>query len=155
MQTTQALTQILPVLINGPPDDSNEDSFVHYYLSPLLSSIFASDPLMKVKWANGQLVKNNNTAFKPDFLAYNISDSVKCVILITVFKPTEQNSYVESDLVKLSKQIKDTLNKLVIKGVTKPRICGIHCEGENVQIRYESALSEALQTNQYIQNQII
>ncbi|KAI8882113.1 hypothetical protein K501DRAFT_251935 [Backusella circina FSU 941] len=132
MHTAQVLTQILPVLINGPPDDSNEDSFVHYYLSPLLSSVFASDPLLKMKWANGQLIKNNNAAFKPDFLVYNISDSVKCVILIAEFKPTEQNSYVESDLIKLSKQMKDTLNKLVIKGVTKPRICGIHCEGENV-----------------------
>ncbi|KAG2215053.1 hypothetical protein INT46_008287 [Mucor plumbeus] len=128
----QVLTQILPVLINGPPNDSNEDSFVHYYLSPLLSSVFASDPLLKMKWANGQLIKNNNAAFKPEFLVYNISGSVKCVILIAEFKPTEQNSYVESDLVKLSKQMKDTLNKLVIKGVTKPRICGIHCEGENV-----------------------
>ncbi|KAI8880659.1 hypothetical protein K501DRAFT_324882 [Backusella circina FSU 941] len=132
MHTAQVLTQILPVLINGPPDDSNEDSFVHYYLSLLLSSVFASDPLLKMKWVNGQLIKNNSAAFKPDFLVYDISDSVKCVILIAEFKPTEQNSYVESDLVKLSKQMKDTLNKLVIKGVTKPRICGIHCEGENV-----------------------
>lgn len=132
MHTAQVLTQILPVLINGPPDDLNEDSFVHYYLSSLLSSVFASDPLLKMKWANGQLIKNNNAAFKPDFLVYNISGSVKCVILIAEFKPIEQNSYVESDLVKLSKQMKDTLNKLVIKGVTKPRICGIHCEGENV-----------------------
>ncbi|KAI8966941.1 hypothetical protein BDF20DRAFT_797804, partial [Mycotypha africana] len=34
LHTAQILTQILPVLINGPPDDSNEDSYVHYYLSP-------------------------------------------------------------------------------------------------------------------------
>lgn len=142
--TAQILTQILPVLINGPPDDSNEDSFVHYYLSPLLSSVFASDPLMKMKWANGQLVKNNNTAFKPDFLVYNISGSVKCVILIAEFKPTEQNSYVKSDLVKLLKQMKDTLNKLVIKGVKKPRICGIHCEGENVHTYVMDMLSPKL-----------
>lgn len=85
-----------------------------------------------MKWANGQLIKNNSAAFKPDFLVYNISGSVKCVLVIAEFKPTEKNSYVESDLVKLSKQMKDTFNKLVMKGVTKPKICGIHCEGENV-----------------------
>ncbi|KAI9341842.1 hypothetical protein BD770DRAFT_296203, partial [Pilaira anomala] len=57
MHTAQVLTQILSVLMNRPPDDSNEDSFVHYYLSPLLSSVFASNPLLKMKWANGQLIK--------------------------------------------------------------------------------------------------
>ncbi|CEP12730.1 hypothetical protein [Parasitella parasitica] len=92
LHTAQFLTQVLPVFINGPPDDSNEDSFVHYYLSPLLSSIFASDPLLKMKWA-----------LKPDFSVYNISGSAKCVVLIAEFKPTEKNSYVESDLVKLAK----------------------------------------------------
>jgi hypothetical protein len=133
LHTAQVLTQILPVLINGPPDDSNEDSYVHYYLSPLLSSIFASDPLLKMKWANGQLSRNNNVAFKPDFSVYNISGSAKCVVLIAEFKPTEKNSNVESDLVKLAKQMKETLNKLIINGVMKPKVCGVHCEGENVQ----------------------
>lgn len=132
IHTAQVLTQILPVLINGPPDDSNEDTFVHYYLSPLLSSVFASDPLLKIKWANGQLTRNNNVAFKPDFVVYNISGSVKCIVLIAEFKPTEQNPYVESDLVKLAKQMKVILNKLIINGVTKPKICGVRCEGENV-----------------------
>jgi hypothetical protein len=132
IHTAQVLTQVLPVLINGPPDDSNEDSYVHYYLSPLLSSVFASDPLLKMKWANGQVNNNDNNSFKPDFLVYNLSGSVKCVVLIAEFKPTEQNSYVESGLVKIAKQMKATLNKLITSGVTMPKICGIHCEGENV-----------------------
>lgn len=134
IHTAQVLTQILPVLINGPPDDSSEDSYVHYYLPPLLSSVFASDPLLKMKWANGQLLKNNNIAFKPNFTVYNLSGSVKCVILIAELKPTEQNSYVELDFIKLVKQMKETLNKLIINGVAKPKVCGVHCEGENVHI---------------------
>lgn len=121
LHTAQALTQILPVLINGPPDDSNEDSYVHYYLS-----------LLKMKWANGQLSRNNKVAFKPDFSVYSISGSAKCVVLIAELKPTEKNSYVESDLVKLAKQMKVILNTLIINGVTKPKVCGVHCEGENV-----------------------
>ncbi|KAG1411751.1 hypothetical protein G6F58_008395 [Rhizopus delemar] len=132
IHTAQVLTQVLPVLINGPPNDSNEDSYVHYYLSPLLSSVFASDPLLKMKWANGQVNNNDNNSFKPDFLVYNLSESVKCVVLIVEFKLTEQNSYVESDLVKLAKQMKATLNKLITSGVTMSKVCGIHCEGENV-----------------------
>ncbi|MEG2254765.1 MAG: hypothetical protein RSC33_05515, partial [Vagococcus sp.] len=62
----------------------------------------------------------------------NLSDSIKCVALIAVFEPTEQNSYVESDLVKLAKQMKETLNKLIMDGVVKPKVCGVHCEEENV-----------------------
>ncbi|KAI8077167.1 hypothetical protein BDF21DRAFT_385063 [Thamnidium elegans] len=85
-----------------------------------------------MKWANGQLFKNGNNEFKPDFLVYNLSGSIRFIILIVEFKPTEQNAYVESDLVKLAKQMKETLNNLVIKGVTNPKVCGIHCEGESV-----------------------
>ena len=133
IHTAHVLAQILPVLINGPPDDSNEDSYVHYYLSPLLSSVFASDPLLKMKWANGQLIKNNRNESKPDFLVFNLSGSSRYTILVAEFKPTEQNSYIESDLVKLAKQMKETLNTLVVKGVTKPKVCGVLCEGENVQ----------------------
>lgn len=133
IHTAHVLTQILPVLVNGPPDDSNEDSYVHYYLSPLLTSVFGSDPLLKMKWANGQLIRSNQNEFKPDFLVYNLSGSVKCIILIAEFKPTEQNSYVESDLIKLAKQMKIILNGLIVKGVSKPKVCGIHCEGENVE----------------------
>ncbi|KAG0735791.1 hypothetical protein G6F16_012547 [Rhizopus arrhizus] len=85
-----------------------------------------------MKWANGQVNNDNNNSFKPDFLVYNLSGSVKCIALIAEFKPTEQNSYVESDLVKLAKQMKAILNKLITSGVIKPKVCGIHCEGENV-----------------------
>lgn len=44
----------------------------------------------------------------------------------------DQNSYIESDLVKLAKQMKSTLNLLINDGVKEPKVCGIHCEGENI-----------------------
>lgn len=53
--------------INGPPDCSIEDSYVHHYLSPLLSSIFSSDSLLNMKWANGQLERDNPKPYQPDF----------------------------------------------------------------------------------------
>lgn len=98
-----------------------------------MSSAIDSDPLLKMKWANGQLMKNNNVTIKPDFLVCNFSGSDKCVILITEFKSTKQKSYFKSDLVKLAKQMKETTNKLITNGVTKPKICGFHCESENVR----------------------
>ncbi|KAI8997160.1 hypothetical protein BDB01DRAFT_712748, partial [Pilobolus umbonatus] len=54
IHTAQILTQILPVLVNGPPEDSTEDSYVHYYLLPLLSWVFSTNPLLNMKWANGK-----------------------------------------------------------------------------------------------------
>lgn len=129
MHTAQVLTQILPVLTNGPPDDTIEDRYVHHYLSPLLPS---SDSRLKMKWANGQLKNDTLNAFKPDFSVYNLSGSAKCVVLIAEFKHKEQNSYIESDLVKPAKQLKSTLNTLIINGVSQPKVCGIQHEGENV-----------------------
>lgn len=54
------------------------------------------------------------------------------MILIAEFKHKNQNSYIESDLVKLGKQMKITLNLLIKDGVKKPKVCGIRCEGEEV-----------------------
>ncbi|KAI8083390.1 uncharacterized protein B0P05DRAFT_537110 [Gilbertella persicaria] len=132
IHTAQVLTHVLPIFINGPPDYSIEDSYVHNYLSPLLTTVFGSDPLLNMKWANGQLKSNDSKSYKPDFLVYNLSGSIKRVVLISEFKPTDQHSYVESDLVKLAKQMKLTLNNLVLSGVVEPKVCGIRCEGNNL-----------------------
>ncbi|KAI8983576.1 hypothetical protein BDB01DRAFT_698700, partial [Pilobolus umbonatus] len=132
MHTAHVLTSVLPVFIHGPPDYSVEDSYVHNYLSPLLSSVFSSEPLLNMKWANGRLKNDNSKVYKPDFLVYNLSGNIKSVILIAEFKQFDQNSYVESDLIKLGKQMKFTLNKLVSNGVIQPKVCGIHCEGDTL-----------------------
>ncbi|KAI7891521.1 uncharacterized protein EV154DRAFT_386950, partial [Mucor mucedo] len=83
--------------------------------------------------ANGQLYKSGQNDFKPDFLEYNLSGSVKCIALNSLSGPRTGliKMYAESDLVKLAKQMKLTLNALVVNGVSMPKVCGIHCEGEN------------------------
>ena len=53
--------------------------------------------------------------------------------MVAEFKPIEKNSSVESDLLKLSKQMKEALNKLIINGVIELKVCGILCEGEDVK----------------------
>jgi hypothetical protein len=50
IHTSQVLTHVLPTFINGPPDNPIEDSYVHNYLSPLLTTVFGSDPLLNMKW---------------------------------------------------------------------------------------------------------
>jgi hypothetical protein len=85
-----------------------------------------------MKWANGQLERGNPKTCKPDFLVYNLPGSVKCVVLIAEFKRPDQNSYVESDLIKLGKQMKLTMSKLVSDGIVKLKVYGVHCEGSNL-----------------------
>ncbi|KAG1146678.1 hypothetical protein G6F38_004762 [Rhizopus arrhizus] len=132
IHAAQALKSILPIFINGSPDCSIEDSYVHHYLSLLLSSVFSSDPLLNMKWANGQLERGNPKTCKPDFLVYNLPGNVKCVVLIAEFKRPDQNSYVESDLIKVGKQMKLTMSKLVSDGIVKLKVYGVHCEGSNL-----------------------
>lgn len=55
--------------------------------------------------------------FKSEFSVYSLSGSMKYMALIAKLKPTEQNSGVESDMVKLMKQIKETVSSLFGKGV--------------------------------------
>ncbi|KAI7873714.1 uncharacterized protein EV154DRAFT_527817 [Mucor mucedo] len=132
LHTAHVLAFILPIFVNGQPDCSIEDSFVHNYISPLLSSVFSSDPLLNMKWAKGKLANDSNASYKPDFQVFNLSGSVKCIVLIAEFKHSEQNSYVESDLLKLGKQMKLTLNKLISDGINNPKVCGVHREGLNL-----------------------
>lgn len=80
----------------------------------------------------GKFGNNNPKAYKPDFQGYNLSGNAKCIVLIAEFKPLDQNSYVESDLLKLGKQVKLTLNKVVSDGVVRPKVCGVLCESSNL-----------------------
>lgn len=65
-------------------------------------------------------------------LVYTVFGSVKSSVLVAEFKPSNQNSYVESDLVKLGKQMKMMMNQLVSIGVVEPKVCGILCEGDSL-----------------------
>lgn len=127
MHTANVLTQILPALCNDTVGDPR------YYLSSLLHSVFISDPLLRIKWANSQLTRDeNNEIFTPDFSVYNLTGSTRCVVLIAELKQGKHKSYAVSDLVTLATQMKYNLNKLIEEGVKEPKVCGIHCEGDNI-----------------------
>lgn len=48
------------------------------------------------------------------------------------FKKTNNYSTIESDIVKLGKQIKSTYNDLVSKRIPNPTVCGIICQGDEI-----------------------
>lgn len=80
--------------------------------------------------ANGTL--NGDSTFKPDFQVFSRIINIRCIAIVAEFKPKSRNSAVESDLIKLGKQMKLVYNDLVEKGVPKPTVCGLLCQGENL-----------------------
>ncbi|KAG2237224.1 hypothetical protein INT48_006628 [Thamnidium elegans] len=130
LHMAHTLTQLLPVFVAGSHDSSIEDSYVHHYLAPILQSIYSTDKKFTVRWANGAL--NEDSTFKPDFQVFSRIINIKCIVIVAEFKPKSRNSAVESDLIKLGKQMKLMYNELVEKRVPKPTVCGLLCQGENL-----------------------
>ncbi|GAA5816089.1 hypothetical protein MFLAVUS_009611 [Mucor flavus] len=85
---------------------------------------------MKTRMVNGAL--NDDSTFKPDFQVFSRAINIKCIVVVTEFKPTSRNSAVESDLVKLGKQMKLIYNNLVAKRIPKPSVCGLLCQRETL-----------------------
>ncbi|KAG1040106.1 hypothetical protein G6F43_012355 [Rhizopus delemar] len=133
LHTAHILSSFLPILINGLSDKAIEDSYVHHYLNPIIASIFESDSRLKTRWANGNDIKKHDpVSYKPDFCVYTQTINTKCIILIAEFKPTENNSAVESDEVKLGRQMKAAYNDLVENRIPNPIVCGMLAQGKRM-----------------------
>jgi hypothetical protein len=63
-------------------------------------------------------------------MVYTQAINIKCVILIAEFKPTENNSAVGSDQVKLARQMKASCNDLVEHKIPNQIVCGILAQGK-------------------------
>ncbi|CAO3668250.1 unnamed protein product [Rhizopus stolonifer] len=124
------LTQLIPVFVAGSIDSSIEGSYVHHHLAPILQSIFSAEKKFTVHWASGVL--NEDSSFKPDFRVFSRIINIKCTVVVAEFKSKSHNSAVESDLLKLGKQMKLMYNDLVQKRIPKPNVCGLLCQGENL-----------------------
>ncbi len=73
-------------------------------------------------------------------MVYSISINVKCVLVIGEFK----KSAIESDRVKLGKQVRITYNELVFHRVPNPAVCGIICQGDDIFTYYTDMKSPKL-----------
>ncbi|KAG1047743.1 hypothetical protein G6F43_009827 [Rhizopus delemar] len=98
------LTQLLPVFVAGSHDSLIEDSYVHHYLAPILQSIYSMDKKFTVRWANGTL--NGDLTSKPGFQVFSRIINIRCIVIVAAFKHKPRNSAVESDFIKLGKQMK-------------------------------------------------
>ncbi|CEG80681.1 hypothetical protein RMATCC62417_14980 [Rhizopus microsporus] len=49
IHTMQAMVQLLPVFVTGPPSYSIEDTYVHNCTVPILKPIFACIPLLRIE----------------------------------------------------------------------------------------------------------
>ncbi|EIE88200.1 hypothetical protein RO3G_12911 [Rhizopus delemar RA 99-880] len=108
------LTQLLPVFVAGSHDSLIEDSYVHRYLAPIFQSIYSMDKKFTVRWANGTL--NGDLTSKPGFQVFSRIINIRCIVIVAAFKHKPRNSAVESDFIKLGKQMK--LNHFIlVKGI--------------------------------------
>lgn len=91
--------------------------------------------------ANGKLQKDSE--FKPDFVVYSISINVKCILVLGEFKKSNYSA-IESDRVKLGKQMRTIYNELVLYRVPNPIVCGIICQGDDIITYYMDMVSPKL-----------
>ncbi|CEP12945.1 hypothetical protein [Parasitella parasitica] len=112
---------------------ANEDAYVRHYPSPIILSLFESARRLKTRWANGNDIKKHDPiSYKPDFCVYTQTININCVIPIAEFKPTDNNSAVESDEVKLRRQMKAAYNDLVENRIPNPIVCGMLAQGKRI-----------------------
>ncbi|KAG1439618.1 hypothetical protein G6F56_012234 [Rhizopus delemar] len=95
---------------NRTPNIKLEDSYVHAIISIILESVFQPDPIWSYQWANGK---------------------ERYDLLISEVKPPSNanGNALESDIVKIRKQMAWMLNMLIRQGVSHPVVGGILLEG--------------------------
>ncbi|KAI7854488.1 hypothetical protein BDC45DRAFT_535502 [Circinella umbellata] len=124
-------------LSNGAPNVQLEDSFVHHIVSVIFESVFQSDKLLKYQWANGKLdgkrkSGDDDNNFKADFVVFVSYRNDRYDIAVSEVKPrlnANTNNVVESDLVKIGKEMKWMINNLIKCGTENPVVWSILLQG--------------------------
>ncbi|ORX55764.1 hypothetical protein DM01DRAFT_1335152 [Hesseltinella vesiculosa] len=140
----QAIVALLPTFVGSLPDDSLEDSYVHNFIAPVFKPIFASEPSLRVEWANGHLQKKtvakrnqvsgrNHKDYKPDFTASAKATNSWISIVVGEFKKPGYSPTMESDFLKIGKQMRSMINDLVRQNVCGPVVCGILVQGRQIR----------------------
>lgn len=63
--------------------------------------------------------------FKPDYALFVNGLSKRFVVLVAEFKHPESKQRMESDMVKIGKEMRAMLNRLVKLGIKDPIVCGV------------------------------
>ena len=122
IHTAQVLNSLLPSFFFCPPYATIQDTFVQSYLASALRAVFTTNEHLNIEWANAALSEDARM-YKPDFSVATHVTNKKHKLIITEVKPPKSHSSVESDMVKLGRQMKQCFNKMVIAGVPSPGVC--------------------------------
>ncbi|KAI8081810.1 uncharacterized protein B0P05DRAFT_447289, partial [Gilbertella persicaria] len=111
----------------------NEDTFIHNCLHNLLASIFSCDKCFIQEWANKSL--ESSSTYQPDWCASVKFWKNKYNIIATEAKSkANQNRGIISDYVKLGRELKLMLEKLIYSGVNEPEVYGLLLKGGVLEI---------------------
>ncbi|CAJ0845598.1 13006_t:CDS:2, partial [Entrophospora sp. SA101] len=116
-----------------------EDTHIHKYLSPLIDPFFPENQKIKVEWANKMSISSaeDRRSFdpslfgsKPDFLIRTTNTNY-VELLLAEIKPTKVSiKLFSNDLVKLGKEMKSSIDKIIDEGLLDVSVYGIHGAGE-------------------------
>ncbi|KAG2219058.1 hypothetical protein INT45_008902 [Circinella minor] len=120
------LIKLAPKCINGfAPNSDIEDTFVHSYIGQ--QKLKYTRQKLNMELANGTLWCDKK--YNPDYVAYIKSVDINYDVVVGEFKAPNINSQVESDLLKLGKEMVIMYNKPVKKGIREPHVCSILAHG--------------------------
>ncbi|KAG2219614.1 hypothetical protein INT45_011339 [Circinella minor] len=131
------LHRLALIFSNGALNVRLEDALVHNIVSVIFESIFQSDQLLEYQWANGKLggkrkSGDDDNNYKPDFVVFVSHRNDRYDIAVSEVKPpsnSNSNNVVESNLVKMGKEMKWVINNLIKRGIENPVVCGILLQG--------------------------
>lgn len=92
-------------------------------------------------------IRNSSRIF---LYIYTMSINVKCLLVVGEFKQSSSYSQVESDVVKLGKQMRTIYNELVFHHIPHPVVCGIICQGDGIFVMIQITYVSIMQIEAFI-----
>ncbi|KAI8874671.1 hypothetical protein K501DRAFT_160226, partial [Backusella circina FSU 941] len=133
IKTMELALSIITTLAGMNTASDNDDTFIHNCLHSLLASIFSCDKYFIQEWANKSL--ESSSAYQPDWCASVKFWKNKYNIIAIEAKPkAKQNRGTISDYVKLGRELKLMLGKLIYSGVNEPEVYGLLVKGGVLEI---------------------
>ncbi|RCH90099.1 hypothetical protein CU098_006699, partial [Rhizopus stolonifer] len=136
VQIANLLHTVAPRLLINSNKSNVEDTHIHNFVSYIIKLVFGIEDILNHQWANGRLNQvDQKGKFKPDYIAYVKTRSIRHDFTIAEVKPTDASSgKPPSDLVKLGQQMKVMLNNLISYKIPSSAVCGILVEGKNCSL---------------------
>lgn len=111
-----------------------ESTFIHQHLSPFMKHVFKQTHLMNTRHGEAH-VNNKPDSLLADYFVYHKASTgdIFDIITVEVKAPTRSSeAQLESDFVKLGKEMKDMVDALLDYGVQDPLVGGILVKGYSV-----------------------